>query len=264
MARATIPSEKAETKNATVDTFEEIYTNLDAHANSFIYPLRWLEDPSQNKKIAVRKMEVFPTACDFALVVCSTLPEPDPDRDTATNLKVLFKIDESDTLISGLNMLVWLIQDQQDFELKHPQLRYNYDTQKNILTLTFEDNVGNQLFDFSHTEVNSLDAFLRFLNQPVNAENRRVLTDSTVSKVFTNVWNRQSLFFHADFSTSKRQVIGCNHDFYPFLNMLYPPPTCSTTFSVRFSTDGVHYIELNYPYRLQLCFIVNYNHSLAF
>ena len=63
-------SEKQETKRSTIDTFEEIYSNIDISSEQeldpytgvqFLYPTRWLEWPSQNKKIAFRRFDITPS-----------------------------------------------------------------------------------------------------------------------------------------------------------------------------------------------------------
>ena len=53
-------------------------------------------------------------------------------------------------------------------------------------------------------------------------------------------------------------------DFYPSLNHLYPPPTNESTFKIWFTSDGKKVIKMNYPFKIQLCYIVNYNNTLAF
>ena len=63
-------SEKQFNTTASEHTIEEVYTNLDIAPNdmylpyegyAFRYPQRWLDDPSQNKMIGIRKLTILPT-----------------------------------------------------------------------------------------------------------------------------------------------------------------------------------------------------------
>lgn len=70
-----------------------------------------------------------------------------------------------------------------------------------------------------------------------------------------NVWDRKRLYFHSTFSTSHRQLIGKNKDFYPSLSVWYPAPSNESAFNVSLSTDGRQKIYLhNCNIDLQLCY----------
>lgn len=67
-------SEKQFNSKSTYDAFDEIYTNFDLSAEDkytakdgypFDYPIRWLNDPSMNKRIAIRRLEVTPSTHSF-------------------------------------------------------------------------------------------------------------------------------------------------------------------------------------------------------
>ena len=62
-------SEKQFNTTASELAIEEVYTNLDIEPNdlyvpnegfTFRYPQRWLNDPSQNKAIGLRKLSITP------------------------------------------------------------------------------------------------------------------------------------------------------------------------------------------------------------
>lgn len=67
-------TEKQFNKKATTDAFDEIYTNFDVGSEStyladsgypFDFPMRWLNDASMNKRIAVRRLDVIPSSHSF-------------------------------------------------------------------------------------------------------------------------------------------------------------------------------------------------------
>ena len=71
-----IVSENKLSSTATRDAFDEIYTNYDLSVNEtylaengypFDYPTRWLNDPSMNKRIAIRRLDATPTSHTFKL-----------------------------------------------------------------------------------------------------------------------------------------------------------------------------------------------------
>ena len=110
----------------------------------------------------------------------------------------------------------------------------------------------------------SIDGFLRFLNQDITEENKSILTSSTPIKTFKNVWDREYLEFHASFSDSKRRFIGIKGDFYEKPSVLYNSPTDGSTFNVKFTSDGVHPIYPKYcRFIIQLCFVYNYRKRLV-
>ena len=80
----TMVSEKKLTTTSTHDTFDEIYTNYDLSVNEtyaaangypFDYPTRWLNDPSMNKRIAIRRLDATPTTHSFTLYLKAEVNE---------------------------------------------------------------------------------------------------------------------------------------------------------------------------------------------
>lgn len=78
LERRSMLSEKQITTRSTRETIEDIYsrddisiqTSLDANRGyPFDYPIRWLNDPSQAKRIGIRRLECTPNACTFKLTV---------------------------------------------------------------------------------------------------------------------------------------------------------------------------------------------------
>ncbi len=267
-----IPSEKQLSKQATTDTFDEIYTNHDISVTDeylaqtgypFDYPTRWLNAPSQNQRIAIRRLDVTPSSHSFTLTINVTDAEDmNENGEDISLLKYTDTIDVSyqDNLIKVLNHICNLFS--YDTSDKKCGLKYEYDVNDNKLVLYFE-NSNEDLCNFQITGTNDeLNDFLRFLNQPTDEQHRNMLKNGSSMKTFNEVWSRDRLYFHASFSTSRRKFIGKQGDFYSTLTLLYPSPTNESTFYIRFSSNGVKNILIRHcEFDIQLCFIVNYKKS---
>ena len=241
-------SEKQFNTKATTDAFDEIYTSFDLSQQEeylaengypFDYPTRWLNDPSMNKRIAIRRLDVTPSSHSFTI-------------------RIRAKIDETLHYTDGTQ------EQALEYVSFNPLTLYlNYinsmleDVQFQLLSNTDDPNDRVELTDF-----------LKFLNQKVfldeargifNDEVYNMCMQETPEKIFKDVWNRDRIHFHATFSTSRRKFIGKRGDFYQTLSLLYPPPTNESTFYIRFTSNGIKNILLRYcEFDVQLCFIVNY------
>ena len=270
-----ITSEKQLTTRATTDTFDEIYTNYDVSVSDeylaqtgypFDYPTRWLNDPSQNKRIAIRRLEVTPTIHSFTLRVTA-----DTSEGYGQGLATI-DVTHEDTLIKVLNFICssFTYNDKED-DSKTAGLTYEYDAKTNQLKLFFVQLDGQYIpfkIEGGKTDEtgfsDELDDFLKFLNQPLNDKSRNSLTTMNDEKLFTEVWSRDRIHFHASFSTSRRRFIGKSGDFYQNLTLLYPPPTNESTFYIRFTSNGMNNILIRHcEFDVQLCFIVNYKNSVV-
>ena len=263
-----ITSEKQLTTRATTDTFDEIYTNYDVSVSDeylaqtgypFDYPTRWLNDPSQNKRIAIRRLEVTPTIHSFTLKI---IAETDEYYEKMTTIDVTHE----DTLIKVLNFICASFTYTDEENTATGGLAYEYNAKTNDLMLYFVDLDGGYAnFKIEggkadeHGLSNELNDFLKFLNQPLNDKSRHSLTTMNDEKLFTEVWSRDRIHFHASFSTSRRKFIGKRGDFYQSLTLLYPPPTNESTFYIRFTSNGNKNILIRYcDFDIQFCYIVNY------
>ena len=265
-----ITSEKQLSTQATTDTFDEIYTNYDVSVSEeylaqtgypFDYPTRWLNDPSQNKRIAIRRLDVTPSTHSFTLKL------------SAGNYTKTATIDvtHEDTLIKVLNFICATFS-SEDENGNVSGLNYEYNVKTNHLILFFLD-INNDFVNFTiepasnrHQEGynDELQDFLQFLNQPVTTTTRSILTTSSEIKAFDEVWSRDRIHFHASFSTSRRKFIGKRGDFYQNLTLLYPPPTNESSFYIRFTSNGMKNILIRYcEFDIQLCFIVNYKKTIV-
>ena len=267
-----IQSEKQFNTKATTESFDEIYTNYDVSVQEdylastgypFDYPTKRLNDPSMNKRIAIRRLDVLPSSHSFTLTVeVSDADDMDEDGHDINRWSHTQVIDVSyqDSLIKVLNHLC--NEFCYDVDNKRCGLKYEYDVTTNELVFCFR-NSKDEACDFKITgELKELSDFLRFLNQPTDKEVRDILSTEDKYKVFTEVWSRDRLYFHASFSTSRRKFIGKQGDFYQNLTLLYPSPTNESTFYIRFSSNGVKNILIRHcEFDIQLCFIVNYKKS---
>lgn len=254
----TMVSEKKLTATSTYDAFDEIYTNFDISVNEtysaangypFDYPTRWLNDPSMNKRKAIRRLDATPTSHNFLLSIAAKVDDTldkgnDAPLEEYFEKSIIIDITEYDNLIKVMNYICSQFTYNNDFS--SGALMYTYSNKTNQLKLQFTNSALSTCeFQF----INGAKEFLEFLNQETE----------TKKKEFNEVWNRDRLHFHASFSTSRRKFIGKRGDFYQNLSLLYLPPTNESTFYIRFTSNGIKNILLRYcKFDVQLCFIVNY------
>ena len=263
-------SEKKLSSTSTYDTFDELYTNYDlsvdetysaANGYPFDYPTRWLNDPSMNKRIAIRRLDATPTSHSFTLILKANVDEGDEMEEFQKVSRI--DITEYDNLIKVMNHICSEFSYSLDDETSKGGLGFEYDNSTNRLELYFINSANNSvnfsIKSYDEANDNDLVEFLKFLNQPYTKEFRDLCNNETEFKIFHEVWNRDRLHFHASFSTSRRKFIGKRGDFYQNLSLLYPPPTNESTFYIRMTSNGIKNILLRYcEFDVQLCFIVNY------
>ena len=109
-------SEKQFNTTASVLAIEEVYTNLDIAPNDmylpyegyvFCYPQRWLDDPSQNKVIGIRRLNIAATTHTFNFAVIIEDGEVNSQYETG-DIKVL----KSNKLMEVLNKITTIISKQ--------------------------------------------------------------------------------------------------------------------------------------------------------
>lgn len=251
---------------ATNETFDEIYTKYDVSVSEgyfanqgypFDYPIRWLNDPSMNKRIAIRRLSCIPSLHNINITLHADI----------NNYEVFEKhlnidITHADSLIKVLGYMCIEFSKEND-EKEVCGLVYDYDRDTNQLDLFFRAYNGDSckfyIKAYPENNTEELRELLRFLNQPVTDENIRILTESNLNKQFYEVWDRDVVQFHASFSTSKRKFIGINGDFYTIPTVLYPAPTNESTFYVRFTSNGYNNLLIRHSvFMIQLSYFVNY------
>ena len=270
-------NEKQFNTKSSYDTFDEIYTNYDLSVNKdysaasgypFDYPIRWLNDPSMNKRIAIRRLDATPSSHSFTLGIQAEVnekitPGNDAKIEKYYNKQIVVDITYQDTLIKVMNFIT------NSFKYENDNggggLLYKYNNKNNTLTMEFfitnGDDCNFRMYVITNENqpyLDDVDEFLQFLNQRLTTKAIDNLTNMTKIKEFHEVWDRNRLHFHASFSTSRRHFIGKRRDFYQNLTLLYPISN-ETTFNIRFTTDGYKNILLRYTdFDIQLCFIINY------
>ena len=266
-------------RTASQLSIDEAYTNFDIDNDeivsaregyTFKYPQRWLSDPSLNKAIGIRRLNIIPTSHTFTLTLSVTRPT-DAGAGTSPAPRTLHvRVMRSNTTEEILSYIC-------------EQFTAMYDSNDNKYTLTYtlyddgsldfecyliKSDVVAYSCEFTlksgDKERNSIYEFLRFLNQELNDTNRKILTRSSKLKKFDNVWDRSHIEFHASFSDAKYGFVGCNNDFYYKPNVLFNPPTDGPVFKIRFTIDGKKPILPRYcRFIVQLTFILNYMKNIT-
>ena len=252
---------------------EENYTNLDIDqyetlnpsvGYTFRYPQRWLESPSQNKAIGIRRLDIIPTAHVISLRF--NVVKPESVSGTSPSPKTIsFQVMAQNTLLEIITSVC------NDFNSLFTSYRLNYtynDTGVLTLSCTYVGVDDTQsvpaqflIFDAASTNINTKE-FLRFLNQDIS--DTTFLETPATTKTFNNVWNREYIEFHASFSDSKRRFIGIKGDFYDKPTVLYNSPTDGSTFNIRFTTNGKNNIFPKYcRFIIQLVFLYNYRKTVV-
>ena len=263
-------------RTASQLSIDEAYTNFDIDNDeivsaregyTFKYPQRWLSDPSLNKAIGIRRLNIIPTSHTFTLTLSvkrPTGPGASPDSKTLhvrvmksnTTEEILSYICEQFTAMYNSDnkyTLTYTLYDDGSLEFECYLIQSKVDAYSCEFTLNGGDEEGDNIYEF-----------LRFLNQELNDTNRKILIRSSKSKKFDNVWDRSHIEFHASFSDAKYGFIGCNNDFYYKPNVLFNPPTDGPVFKIRFTIDGKKPILPRYcRFIVQLTFILNYMKNIT-
>ena len=269
-------------RTASQLSIDEAYTNFDIDNDeivsaregyTFKYPQRWLSDPSMNKAIGIRRLNIIPTSHTFTLTLSVKRPKdagagssPSPKTlhvrvmKSNTTEEILSYICEQftamyerDSSSDNIYTLTYTLYDDGSLEFECYLIKSDVDAYSCEFTLKSGDKEENSIYEF-----------LRFLNQETNAANRQILTRSSKSKKFDNVWDRSHIEFHASFSDAKYGFIGCNNDFYYKPNVLFNPPTDGPVFKIRFTIDGKKPILPRYcRFIVQLTFILNYMKNIT-
>ena len=265
-------------RTASQLSIDEAYTNFDIDNNeivsaregyTFKYPQRWLSDPSLNKAIGIRRLNIIPTSHTFTLTLSVTRPT-DAGAGTYPGPRTLHvRVMRSNTTEEILSYICEQFTAMYNNDNKYTLTYTLYDDGSlNFECYLIKSDVVAYSCEFTlksgDKERNSIYEFLRFLNQETNAANQQILTRSSKSKKFDNVWDRSHIEFHASFSDAKYGFIGCNNDFYYKPNVLFNPPTDGPVFKIRFTIDGKKPILPRYcRFIVQLTFILNYMKNIT-
>ena len=254
---------------------EENYTNLDLdqyevlnpqNGYTFRYPQRWLESPSQNKAIGIRRLDITPTAHVFSLQFEVTKPDSVSGSSPLPRI-IKFQVMAQNTLFEILTSIC----NSFNSSFASYRLSYEYEDSGDLYfacSYVGSDESQNLVAKFAivdpGTTTKNIESFLKFLNQDATSENINYLSTQTEVMTFHNVWNREYIEFHASFSDSKRRFIGIKGDFYEKPTVLYNAPTDGSTFNIRFTTNGKNNIYPKYcRFIIQLVFLYNYRKTVV-
>ena len=265
-------------RTASQLSIDEAYTNFDIDNDeivsaregyTFKYPQRWLSDPSLNKAIGIRRLNIIPTSHTFTLTLSVKRPKeagagasPSPKtlhvrvmRSNTTEEILSYICEQFTAMYNSDNKytLTYTLYDDGSLDFECYLIKSDVVAYSCEFTLKSGDKEGNSIYEF-----------LMFLNQELNDTNQKILTRSSKSKKFDNVWDRSHIEFHASFSDAKYGFIGCNNDFYYKPNVLFNPPTDGPVFKIRFTIDGKKPILPRYcRFIVQLTFILNYMKNIT-
>lgn len=191
LERKSMLSEKQVTKRASRETIEEIYTHDDIVTHSynmdpnigfpFDYPTRWLNDPSQDKRIAIRRLECTPSTHSFRLrVFCF-----DANDQLVSNISKRLDITAENDIIEVLHAFCDTFQPRnaQGQEVGELFFDYNPDTYEvNIMYIDANNQLGvvliqgfaimaayNSVSDYRAAERDVME-FLMLMNQNLDVD----------------------------------------------------------------------------------------------
>lgn len=262
-------------------TIEETYTENDITNQYqpdigylFDYPQRWLNDQSDYKAIGIRRLQVIPTSHVFTIVINIKWKKTEEEEGLTDYFQETLEIISENSFEEIIHKLVSdfrnviLYRSQTITTTPNISLMYNYDYRTGDFVLFIDRNDETSYdyltFNIAQDSGNNLESFAKFLNQDWNDEVKANLENYDEVKVFSNVWDRSTLQFHASFSDNRRGFIGLNDDFYQNPSVFYDPPSNTFNFWIKFTTDGIHQILPLYSrFYIGLCFVRNYKNSLV-
>lgn len=272
-------TEKQMTFRATRDAIEEAYTQHDISIDQgeydatlgypFQYPIRWLGDESQKKRIGLRSIDIRPPAMMLGLKL--TVKYVIDEEERIFSFRNIFDVTSKNTLKEILNAIsvgLVIFYINKDDHSRYLQLIYNYDADNNLVFNVVDENDEKQQFIIESSrgeDSEEIKDFLKFLNQSTtNSELLNSLANYSLYKKFSNVWDRENLYVHASFSTAKRHYLGKRGEMHDKPNKLYPGPTNDTTFYLRFTSNHIkNILPQHTDFTIELSFIVNYSKSNA-
>ena len=260
------------TNNASKRVFEEVYTNEDmpynkANISNGCYMLRtpqmFAADLSQEKAISPRRVMCEPKSHTFLVRV--SYYDPDTLDCIATTPFISFDFTSENKLEECLNHM----RDKfmTTVLLETYGINYTFDKLKGILNIYAHDiNMNHVLFRFeclNYDEYNNLWGLFNQIGMPFNSaqtDTTQYNTDTlspTLLITLNNVWNRDPLYVHTSFSSTKKHYLCRTGDFWFKPSKYYYDNITTDEFDIFFTTDGTHWII---PYDavkvIELCFIL--------
>ena len=252
-------TEKQLTTKQAKKTYEEVYFEGDFDLSRYndnsgfllTYPNKFSQNPSQDKSIGIRRIDVDP-GCHFIYVAVEYM-------DGQASIVTPIYRGEYQSTNTFQEILVdlcsnLLYKDQQNNEFT---INGDYNPDKGSLYLYAVKQDANQQrrqqvpFRFVCGNYARYDKLWGLLNQLSDTPFDGYLQDNNFNEDslafvdeyrFTNAWNRTPLYFHASFSDSKHHYVCKTNDYWEKPAKLFYDNVNGLEFTVYFTTDGVHKI----------------------
>ena len=256
-------TEKQLTTKQNKKIYEEVYFENDFHLSNYketsgfllTYPNKFSQNPSQDKSIGIRRIDVIP-GCLYTYIAV----EFQDDQQTVSTPIYRGEYQSNNSLQEILvDLSNNLIYKNQDGTIIY-KISYIYKPDEGVLKLYSVkiDGQQNQIQQlpfrfvcFTHDDYLRLWSLLNQLNgKPFEGylqdEDYDIDSLTFVNEYnFTNVWNRTPLYFHASFSDSKYHYVCKTNDYWEKPAKLFYDNVNGLEFNVYFTTDGFHKIIPN-------------------
>lgn len=281
--------ESKNTTNASKIAIEQIYLSTDLikqdvagnyyslatdYGYKFEYPMRWQSSPSNKKMIGLRHLRHIPSQHAFNITLFYIEDEGDK---RFVNISV--------TVLPNNSLREILYEIKRQFDSSQPlgftcYLDINFSNTTGYITIGITHVAGDgtryQIAFAFHDDQgpSEFEEFLKFLNQSEEVinqlvashfiENADAVVPTQLELRVNNVWDRETLFFHADFSTISHKLIGRNGDHYEKPNRWFQVSDNTPDFQIWFTTNGKNRITPYYSdFQLDLCFVLNIERSIV-
>lgn len=243
--------------------YEEVYFSSDIEDKNFnnnngfllTYPNKFSQNPSQDKSIGIRRIEVIPPTHSINVAV-----EFNDGQNTYITPFITCEYQSTNTLQEILVDMCSQLITNNCF------LSYAYDKLRGILKFVAINN--NRQIHFRFVCINGVcyRELWQLFNQHGEIPFEQFLQDNNFnnnslmfvnSYEFYNVWNRTPLYLHASFSDSKHHYVCKTGDYWEKPSKLFFDNVYGLEFNIYFTTDGYHKITPFYANKLlELSFIL--------
>lgn len=257
-------------RQSTKLVYEEVYFNKDMTISNYNYnsgyelryPQFFTANPSQDKSIAPRRVEVIPSAHQFRLCISFRDEE---GQEHSTNQFFLIDALQGNTTQEILNLI------RENSICTNNGITYGlrsiYDKTTGQLHFEGVDITNLKAVEFrfmcpSKDDYNHFWMFLNQIGEPFTniAINNYYKQDSLIylySYELNNVWNRESLYVHTSFSNSQHHYMCLSTDYWEKPSKLFYGNVNDNAFFIYFTTDGVNKIIPYYANKLvELSFVL--------